>query len=134
MQRTAPGVRDDGPGAEREMSGEKAAWLRSPARAGGRCAAVLACLGAIVLGCIDDRFENGEACLKDQDCRSGFCLAQLCSSPLPSLSDSGSPLRGRDGGRPDGGEAGDATDDARPGALDAEATLDASDAGCSPCP
>ena len=48
-------------------------------RAMVRCALALACLcgGLSVAGCDADR-QNGQDCLKDDDCESRHCVARVC--------------------------------------------------------
>jgi hypothetical protein len=58
---------------------------RSQSRAMLAFVAVVASLGAAFGACTSYSRANGEECLKDVDCLSGFCLAQKCENPQPIL-------------------------------------------------
>ena len=47
-----------------------------------RCALGLACLccGLLATGCDADQ-QNGQECLKDDDCESRHCVARVCQQP-----------------------------------------------------
>ncbi len=96
-------------------------------RSGGRlalaCVAILAVLPCLFYGCASEESQLGEPCFKDQDCFSGFCLAQTCAFRLSPLGDAGEPE--------EGGESGasiDGSRDGAPAALDADRAKDAADA------
>jgi hypothetical protein len=61
---------------------------RSQPRAVMTFAAVLLALGATFGACTSYQRANGEQCLKDVDCVSGYCIAQVCGSPNPALNGS----------------------------------------------
>ena len=58
---------------------------RSQSRAIFAVVAVAISVGAGFAACTSYQRANGEACLKDIDCISGYCLAQKCDNPAPSL-------------------------------------------------
>jgi hypothetical protein len=39
-------------------------------------------VGAVIGACTNYQRANGEGCLKDIDCTSGYCQAQVCATPL----------------------------------------------------
>jgi hypothetical protein len=76
---------------------------RSQTRAVLAFVAVVASLGAAFGACTSYSRANGEECLKDVDCLSGYCLAQKCDNPQPVLS-------GPSYGTPPAADAGAAAD------------------------
>ena len=47
--------------------------------------AVVLCLGASFGACTSYKRENGENCLKDDDCISGLCISTYCGNPSTPL-------------------------------------------------
>jgi hypothetical protein len=58
---------------------------RSHTRAIIAFVAIVGSIGAAFGACTSYQRANGEDCLKDNDCLSGYCLAQYCGLPPPSL-------------------------------------------------
>ena len=50
------------------------------------------------LGCAETKVGLGEDCIKDTDCLSGVCAAQLCTDPGTDFSDAGAFDASGDGG------------------------------------
>ncbi len=63
--------------------------------------AVVSLAGAAVSACTNYQRPNGEDCLKDIDCLTNYCLAQVCASPPSSLVASPYSEGGEDGGTPE---------------------------------
>jgi len=61
---------------------------RSQTRAAIAFVSILAAIGAGFGACTSYQRPNGENCLKDADCLTGYCLAQVCSTPPPTLNGS----------------------------------------------
>ena len=97
--------------------------------------AVVLCIGASFGACTSYKRENGESCLKDDDCLSGLCVSTYCgnpSAPLPNptypasdgaaqptgTQDSGGTPSTDSGGPSADSSSGDATADAPPAPTD----------------
>jgi hypothetical protein len=50
--------------------------------------ALVACLGAAFGACTSYQSANGENCLKNADCLTNYCQAQVCASPPAPLNGS----------------------------------------------
>jgi hypothetical protein len=61
---------------------------RLPTRAIIAFIAVVASISAASGACTNYQRADGEECIKNVDCLSGFCLAQVCGQPNPTLSGS----------------------------------------------
>jgi hypothetical protein len=90
---------------------------------------MLAMLSSVVLvHCQNDDRSNGEACVKDEDCTSGFCSGQVCVAAQPTV-DSEPPASDAEADTPaDGAPATDAKrtlDSAREANVDVEGTTEA---------
>jgi hypothetical protein len=62
---------------------------RSQTRAIIAFVAVVTTIGAAFGACTSYARANGEECLKNVDCLSGYCIAQTCGNPAPVLAGSG---------------------------------------------
>jgi hypothetical protein len=109
---------------------------RSRSRAVIAFVAVVASIGAAFGACTSYERANGEACIKDIDCLSGSCVAQVCGNSPPPLSgssyddggsvgvDSGTPVeasstQGTDSATPDSSSGEDAGSDGPAAQVDA---------------
>lgn len=105
---------------------------RSQSRAVIAFVAVVTALGAAFAACTSYQRANGEDCLKDVDCISGFCVAQTCATPPTSLNgssygDGSANAPGADAGQ----ESGASTPDSAP-AADSAGGDSASDGPAAP--
>lgn len=80
--------------------------------------ATVASVGAAVGACTSYLRSNGEECIKDLDCLSGYCLAQVCGTPGPILNGSsygdGGTSSGEDSGSTGTPETGTGADTSTP--------------------
>jgi hypothetical protein len=90
---------------------------RSQTRAVTAFVAIVLAIGAAFAACTSYQRQNGEDCIKDVDCLSNYCLAQVCAPPPPLLV----------GGAYDGGvseDTGTGGVDSSPGAPDTATAVD----------
>src|ERR1700722_7848090 len=79
---------------------------RSQTRAVIAFVAVVGSVGAAFGACTSYQRENGEGCIKDIDCLSGYCVAQVCGNPNPTLIGSSYGEAGTASGGEDSGNTG----------------------------
>ena len=69
---------------------------RSRGRAVRTFVALIGVLGALFAACTSYKRDNGESCIKNDDCNSGVCVQQLCTSAPPLLAGDEYPDSGSD--------------------------------------
>jgi hypothetical protein len=77
--------------------------------------AVLSLFGAAVGACTNYQRSNGEGCLKDVDCLTNYCVAQVCATPPTPVDGSAYGEAGEDAGTPGKGDAAPPGDTGTPG-------------------